>query len=184
MDNGASSYRRFLDGDETGLAEIIKEYNDGLTFYLNSFLGDLNAADELSEDVFVKLGVKKPHFSGRSSFKTWLYAIGRNLALDHLRKASKSDSISIEDGPEPAAESDPEREYLREERKIQLHRAMRGLKPEYRQVLWLTYFEGFSTRETAEVMGKSVHNAEVLASRARQALRSVLEKEGFFNEDL
>ena len=82
MDNGASSYRRFLDGDDTGLAEIIRSYNDGLTLYLNSLVNNLSVADELSEDTFVKIGVKRPHFSGKSSFKTWLYAIGRNIAID------------------------------------------------------------------------------------------------------
>lgn len=57
MDNGASSYRRFLDGDDNGLVEIIRSYNDGLTLYLNSFVHNLSVADELSEDVFVKIGV-------------------------------------------------------------------------------------------------------------------------------
>jgi DNA-directed RNA polymerase specialized sigma24 family protein len=93
MDNGASSYRRFLDGDDEGLAEIIKIYNAGLTLYLNSFVNNLSVADELSEDTFVKIGVKKPHFSGKSSFKTWLFAIGRNIAVDYIRKTSNTTTI-------------------------------------------------------------------------------------------
>ncbi len=95
MDNGASSYRRFLDGDDEGLAEIIKIYNAGLTLYLNSFVNNLSVADELSEDTFVKIGVKKPHFSGKSSFKTWLFAIGRNIAVDYIRKTSNTTTIII-----------------------------------------------------------------------------------------
>ena len=61
---------------------------------------------------------------------------------------------------------------------------MRKLKPEYRQVLWLIYFEEFSTKEAAAVMKKSVHNTETLAYRARMSLRKQLEMEGFDYENL
>lgn len=51
MDNGASSYRRFRDeGDESGLAEIIRDYRDGLIFYLNGFVNNIQVAEELAED--------------------------------------------------------------------------------------------------------------------------------------
>ena len=87
MDNGASSYRRFLDnGDVQGLDEIIIEYSDGLILYLTSIVGNVQTAEELTEDTFVLLGTKKPKYKEKSSFKTWLYAIGRNIAIDHLRK--------------------------------------------------------------------------------------------------
>ena len=59
MDNGASSYRRFRnDGDESGLVEIIRDYKDGLILYLNSFVGNIQIAEELAEDTFVLLGTK------------------------------------------------------------------------------------------------------------------------------
>ena len=57
MDNGASSYRRFREeADQSGLAEIIREYRDGLILYLNSFVGNIHTAEELAEDTFVLLG--------------------------------------------------------------------------------------------------------------------------------
>lgn len=65
-----------------------------------------------------------------------------------------------------------------------LHRALRKLKPEYRQILWLIYFEGFNSREAAAVMKKSVHNTEMLVSRARRSLKAQLETEGFVYEEL
>lgn len=184
MDNGASSYRRFLDGDDKGLAEIIRSYNDGLTLYLNSFVNDLSLADELSEDTFVKIGLRKPRFSGNSSFKTWLYAIGRNVAIDHVRKSSKHTAVPMDDCAEQAEEESIERKYLKEEQKIVLHKAMNRLKPEYRQVLWLTYFEELSAKETAAIMKKSVHSVENLVSRARQSLKSELDQEGYVYENL
>lgn len=184
MDNGASSYHRFLNGDDNGLAEIIKSYNDGLTLFLNSFVNNLSVADELSEDTFVKIGLKKPRFSGNSSFKTWLYAIGRNVAIDFIRKSPNHANISIDDCAEQADEETIEKEFLKEEQKIILHKAMNKLKPEYRQVLWLTYFEEMSAKETAKVMKKSVHSIENLVSRARQSLKSELKQEGFVYENL
>lgn len=74
--------------------------------------------------------------------------------------------------------------YIKEEQKIIIHRALRKLKAEYRQVLWLIYFEGFSNREAAIVMKKSVHNIETLVYRARKSLKSQLEMEGFKYEEL
>ena len=186
MDNGASSYRRFReDGDEGGLVEIIRDYKDGLILYLNSFVGNIHTAEELAEDTFVLLGIKKPKDKGKGSFKTWLYTIGRNVAIDYLRRNSKHISLSIDDCPELVSEEQNlEKAYIKEERKITLHRALAKLKSEYRQVLWLVYFEDFSTKQAAAVMKKSAHNVETLVYRARKALKSQLELEGFVYEEL
>ena len=186
MDNGASSYRRFRDdGDESGLVEIIKEYRDGLVFYLNSIVGNIHTAEELAEDTFVLLGTKKPKDKGKGSFKTWLYTIGRNIALNDLKRKARTTQISVDDCPEIISEEDDlEKTYIREEQKIIVHRALRKLKPEYRQILWLIYFEDFSNKEAAAVMKKSVHNVETLVYRARKSLKSQLEMEGFVYEEL
>ena len=186
MDNGASSYLRFRDnGDESGLVEIIRDYKDGLIFYLNSFVGNIHIAEELAEDTFVLLGTKKPKDKRNGSFKTWIYTIGRNIAIDYLRRNSKRTEISIDDCQELTSEEESlESSYIREERKIIVHRALRKLKSEYRQILWLIYFEGFSNKEAVTVMNKSVHNIETLVYRARKSLKSQLEMEGFVYEEL
>lgn len=186
MDRGAECYRRFREnGDESGLVELIRAYKDGLIFFLSGIIGDLRAAEELAEDCFVLLGTKKPKDKGRGSFKTWLYAIGRNLARDYLRQQKRKRAVPLEDAPEPAdEEAELERAYLREERKIAVHRAMGRLKPDYRQVLWLLYFEDMSHKEAAAVMGRTAHATETLAYRARAALKQELEKEGIVDENL
>ena len=94
MDNGASSYRRFLSGDNDALVEIIRDYKDGLMYFLNGFVNDLTVAEELMEDTFVRLYTKKPRYSEKSSFKTWLYGIGRNVAREYLHRERKSRNIS------------------------------------------------------------------------------------------
>ena len=186
MDNGASSYRRFRDnGDESGLVEIIRDYKDGLIFYLNSFVGNIRIAEELAEDTFVLLGTKKPRDKGKGSFKTWLYTIGRNVAIDHLRRQKKRPEVSMEECAELVSEEESlEASYLREQRKIEVHRCLHRLRPEYQQILWLIYFEGLSNKEAAAVMKKSIHSIETLVYRARKSLRSQLEMEGFVYEEL
>lgn len=182
MDNGESSYCRFISGDDNALGEIISSYKDGLILYLNSIVKNLGTAEELCEDTFVKLAVKKPRFRGNSSFKTFLYSIARNIAFDHLRKSREH--VPIEDMELSDEGIDLEEAYIKEERKIAVHRAMRKISPDYAQVLWLTYFEELSNKEAAAVMKKTTHAIETLVYRARNALKAQLEKEGFQYENI
>ena len=187
MDNGESSYRRFcFEKDESGLVEIIRDYKDGLIFFLRSFVGNILIAEELAEDTFVLLGTKKPKDKGYGSFKTWLYTIGRNIAIDYLRKNKRNNDICLDDTAELiASEEDLECSYIRLEQNIIIHRALNKLKPEYQQVIWLIYFEEMTDRECSVIMKKSVHNIDTLVYRARKALAKELEREGFdYYEDI
>lgn len=181
MENNA--YNRYLNGDNTALLEIIREYRGGLIMYLNSYVHDLNAADELSCETFVRLADKKPKFRGSSSFKTFLFGIGRNVALEYLRRSKIRIAEPLEEAAEIHADTDLEREFLEKERNRQLYGAIGALKPEYAQALWLTYFEDLSNKEIAAVMKKSPNAVKVLLHRARLALKDELEKEGFEYED-
>lgn len=152
MDNGASSYRRFLQGDENGIVEIIRDYKDGLILYLNSLTQNVCIAEELMEEIFLRLLVVKPRFSARYSFKTWLYTIGRNTAIDYLRRNAKSVNMTAKEMQNILSEEESlEQSYIREEEKIIVHRAMDQLNANYRQVLYLTFFEDFSTEQIAAV---------------------------------
>ena len=185
MDNGASSYRRFLDGDDKGLAEIVRDYKDGMILYLNGFVNNISVAEELMEDTFFKIITKKPRFAARHSFKTWLYTIGRNVAIDYLRHNSKQADVSLDDIEDCLKdEYDLEKMYIVEESKIAVHKALRKLHPEYSQVLWLLYFEDFSNADAATIMKKNARQMKNLVYRAKSALKSELDKEGFVYEEL
>lgn len=184
MDNGELNYRRYINGDDDGIVEIIRDYKDGLILYLNGITGNFHLSEEYMEETFFKLAVKKPVFRGKSSFKTWLYSIGRNAAIDGLRRSSRFSAVSIEDQTDLTDETDIENEYLKEEQKIILHKALNSLKSEYRQVLYLTYFEGFDISEAAIIMKKNKKQINNLLYRAKQSLRSTLEKGGFEYEKL
>ena len=185
MDNGASSYRRFLDGDDKGLAEIVRDYSDGLILYLNGIVCNISVAEDLMEETFFKIITKKPRFNAKYSFKTWLYTIGRNVAIDYLRHNAKQADTSFDDLESYIQdEYDLEKLYIMEERKITVHRALRKLNSEYRQVLWLIYFDGLTNSEASVVMKKNARQMKNLVYRAKSALKSELDKEGFIYEEL
>ena len=135
MGNDADRYRRFLDGDDEELVVIIDTYYQGLSLYLNSIVKNICEAEEIMQETFVKLAIKKPRFNGKSTFKTWLYAIARNCAMNYLRERSHYADCPIDEAFQLSDETDIEQQYLIEERKIQLHSAMQKLHPEYAQVL-------------------------------------------------
>lgn len=184
MDNGACSYRRFLSGDDDAIVDVIREYKDGLLLYLNGFVRNIDIAEELMCETFFKIMVKKPRFFERSSFKTWLYAIARNEALAYLKKSSKLSDAPIEDYTSLSSDDELEKTYLKEERKIAVHRALTKLNSDYRQVLHLIYFEDFDNAQTAIVMKKSKRQIETLLYRAKKSLKEQLIKEGFIYEEL
>jgi len=184
MDNGESSYRRFLAGDDSGMVEIVREFRDGLMLYLRSYTDDIGFAEDCMQDAFIKLAIKKPKFNGKSSFKTWLYTIGRNIAVDHKRRLLRRKNVSLNECIEIADEADLERSYLVTEQRINLRHAICRLKEDYQQVLYLTYFEDFSNEETAKITGRSVKQVKNLLYNARKALKTELEKEGFNYENI
>lgn len=178
------AYTRYLNGDDSAVGELVREYSDGLVLYIFSYVRDLNTAEELCNEAFIKLVTKKPQFKRKSSFRTFLYSIGRNTALDYLRKHSRRCEVALEDIPDIAGGDNPELAYIVSEQNETLRRAVLRLKPEYSQALWLTYFENLSASAVSEVMRRSVRSVESLLYRAKPALRKELEKEGFEYENL
>lgn len=184
MGNDADRYRRFLDGDDDELVVIIETYYKGLSLYLNSIVKNICEAEEIMQETFVKLAVRKPKFNGKSSFKTWLYAIARNCALNYMRERSRYADRPIDADFRVSDERDIERQYLIEEQKIELHKAIKKLKPEYAQVLYLKYFEEFDTDSIARVMKKTKRQVGDLTYRAKKALKDEIERTGFVYEEL
>lgn len=182
MDNGENSYRRFLVGDKEGLYEIICEYREPLILYLNSIVQNIHIAEELAEDTFFELAARKPDFSGKSSFKTWLYSIGFNIAAKQFRKRANITLVPI-DAQEILDEENIEKNYLKNERDRMIHKSLHKLKTEYRQVLYLSFFECLKNEETAMIMKKSKRQVENLLYNAKKALRAELERSGYDYEE-
>lgn len=185
MDSGAKNYLRFLEDDDEGIGEIIREYRDGLMMFLNGYVKNIHTAEELTEDTFFKLVVKKPKYKGTYFFKTWLYTIGRNETVNYLKRRKRFSDKPFEDYENLLRdEENLEKLYFVEERKIAVHSSLEKLNEDYRQVLYLTAFEELTNGEAAKVMKKNKRQIENLVYRAKKALRKELEKEGFAYEEL
>lgn len=176
MENGASSYLRFLEGDKTGFAEIIREYTNGLILFIDTIVDDIHISEDIVNEVFLRLYTDKPKYKKEYSFKTWLYAIGRNKALDYLRKRKRQDYLPIETSFYISDKTDIESDYINDEEKRFIHQCIKALKKEYADVLFLVYFEELSNGETAKITGKSSRQVSQLLYCAKKALREEMER--------
>lgn len=179
-DNGANCYRRFLDGDESGFDEVLELYHDGLIFFINRYVHNITIAEDLAEDAFLELIIHKHRYHFRTSLKTYLFTIGRNKALNHLKHASKLVQVDMDAADLEAADLlTLEEHVLYDERKQKLNAALGALNEDSRTAIHLVHFEGLSYEETAKVMHKNRKQIENLLFRAKGTLKDSLVKEGF-----
>ena len=188
-------YERFLsEKNESDLLILIERHRESLMLFLNGFVGNIGDAEELMMDTFAEVAAGPTLFSGRSSFRTWLFSIGKNLALMRLRKAKRFALLPVNSRDDDSGEAQtdtpakdrtgsPEFEILKSERNRQLYEAMGHLNEEYRRILVLMYFEGMSHDEVSHVMRKNKKQIYNLAERGKTALKAELKKMGFAYED-
>ena len=179
MDNGASSYRRFIDGDKSAFEEIVDLYRQPLIFFIYRYTGDIEAAEDLAEDVFVELIIHPKRYDFRASLKTYIYTIGRNKAVDFMRKRSRFTLVGEENLADMADLQTLEDSVVQSEENRQLSRALGQVNEEYRTALHLVYLEDMSYDEAGYIMKKSRKQVENLIYRGKKAVRAILEKEGF-----
>ncbi len=170
-------YRRYLEGDESGLTALMERYGNSLTFYMNGYLHDLNDAEDLMIEAFAYLFVKKPRI--RENFKAYLYKTARHLALRFVARNRLRRCFGFEDlGQEPENGTLIEEVIQTEERNRILHLCMEQLNSDYREALYLVYFENMRHAQAAAVMGKSAKQVADLVYRGKHSLRIRLEQEG------
>ena len=172
-------YRQYLSGDDAGLEALMKKYGDPLTLYIDGYLHDVHEAEELMLDVFADLFTKKPRIRD-GGFKAYLYKAARHMALRHKSKRKPLFSLDALTG-EPDGRLLAEEVIQTEERNRVLHFCMDEMNPDYREVLYLTYFEDMSYAQAAEVTGKTVKQITNMVYRGKESLRRLLEREGITN---
>ena len=178
-------YRQYLEGDEQALEHIVQATIDPLLLFTCSLVHDLPTAEEIVDDAFVHITVKRRAFRGDSQLKTYLYAVCRNIACKRLRTRSRRPEKPVGDWPPGSAETETlEARVIRNERDAQLRSAMAELKEEYRAVLHLVFFERMTIDQASEIMCKTYKQTDNLIQRAKKSLRTRLEKEGFDRDDL
>ena len=170
-------YSRFLaDHNEEDFRVLLERHRESLMLFIYSFVHNMDDAEDLMIDAYAEVAAGAV-FSGRSTFKTWLFSIGKNQAMMLLRKKRRN-LLNSNENTEEASEL-TELGILREERNRQLYDALTQLKDDYRQILILLYFEDMSHEEAGYIMRKNRKQIYNLAERARHALKERLERMGF-----
>ena len=190
------NYKKFMDGDIEGFENLVLTYKNNLIFFIAKYVKDLYLAEDLAQDTFVEIYVHKERYKTQSSFKTYLFTIGRNKAIDYIRKYGKEISSNLINEEGFAIDmyssyhtmsilegNDLITELIKKDDANLIHSAIGKLKEEYRVVIHLIDFEQLSYKEAAKIMKKTVPQIKILIHRARKALGKVLKKEGYTYEE-
>ncbi len=179
---------------DTKFQTVYTEFHPKILKYLRRLVGESDAED-VAQEVFVKVGKALEGFRGDSSLSTWIYRIATNAAMDHLRKpGSRNDAFApggVPDDDSPGIEEtipDDERPVLdtlliRKDMNECIRGVVDGLPENYRSVLVLSEFEGQTNAEITEILGISLDTVKIRLHRARTKLRKALETKCNFYRD-
>lgn len=180
----AELVRQVVAGDVDGFEHLLKKYQGHVLRILKKHL-PYDQIEETAQDVFIRAYQSLPTFRGDSSFKQWLSTIAVRCCHDFWRKHYKSRELPMSSLAErhqawlegaiaaKSSQSFHEKGLQKEAREI-LDWALDRLSAEDRMVLELVYLEGYSVKETADLLGWSVANVKVRSFRCRKKLRKLL----------
>ncbi len=179
MDNGASSYRRFLDGDESAFDEIMDALFYSLVFFVERYVHDFHAAEDIAMDAFSDLIVHRHRYNFKVTLKTYLFMIGRSRALNYLKHRKIISFTELSDAHGMADdEKTPEEHVLSDERRRAVNAVVSKLPADMSTVIHLVCFEEMTYDEAAKVMKKSRKQVDNLLYRAKKELRILLGEDG------
>lgn len=173
----------FLRGDETAFNKIVERYLKHIYNFVYRFTQNVQDAEDVTQESFLKVWKHLKKYDQRRGFKTWLFTIARNTAIDWLRKKKNIVFSHYEDeeGNNPLTESLtdpaplPDALYALAEDKRLLDGVISELSPIYREVLLLRYNEHFTFKEIGNILGRPQDTVKSQHRRALQALRKLLE---------
>ena len=134
--------------------------------------GNDAGAEEIVQEAFLRVWIHAPRWRPEAAFRTWLYRIVINLTLNERRRPSGLPLAAAGDSPDPAP--GPDVALAARERDRLVSAAIEALPPRQRAAIVLTYHDGLSNAETAEVLDTSLSSVETLLVRAKRTLRAAL----------
>jgi RNA polymerase sigma-70 factor (ECF subfamily) len=170
-------------GDKLAFARIVREHQDAVFRYARYFVGDPELARELAQETFYRFYRTLERFDPTMPVKPWVLRIAANACKDHLKRKRIEARLIHQGGPPPddlMSGSDSERPDHTAQRTQELARlqsAVLELREEYREPLLMKCVEGLSYEEMQEITGLPVTTLKIRVVRAREQLRSVLERE-------
>lgn len=185
-------------GNDLDFHSIYKTFYPKIVRYLAHVVGWRDAED-VTQEVFVKVNQALESFKGESQFSTWIYRIATNAALDKLRSPSfrqtgrsSLSGESIEEGATEVIDQNAwtgektpsvETSVIRKEMNECIRGVVEKLPENYRTVVALSELEGFRDDEIAEILGVTVHTAKIRLHRGRARLKKELEGHCNFYRD-
>lgn len=174
--------------------EIYSIFHPKVLHYLTRLVGESDAED-LTQEVFIKISRSLEGFRGESSLSTWIYRVATNAALDKQRSTSfqsRRGELSTEEKETETAEKDLwtgqkiiplDQQLIRKEMNQCIRDFIFRLPANYRAVVILSEIEGFKNREIAEILGTSLDTVKIRLNRARAQLKKEFETHCSFYHD-
>jgi RNA polymerase sigma-70 factor (ECF subfamily) len=177
---------RVRDGEGAAFSELVELYQQRLITVLHHLVGNLQEAEDLAQEAFLRVYRNRKKYRPRAKFSTWLYTIANNLALNALRSRQRKPAVPLDVrdsgplGPRPAEQLVRDRANAPEERIEQqelariIQLALDELNERQRMAVVLNKFEDMNYSEIGEVMDMTEKAVKSLLSRARENLRQAL----------
>ncbi len=179
-----------MNSDELKFQQIFKEYQPKILRYLIRLTGKYEAED-LSQEVFIKVESGLKNFRGESKLSTWIYRIATNTAVDRMRNPSFKYKVNEVIPSEPVQKDDldtedqdlftgekaesTDQQYVRKEMNSCIRNYIENLPENYRTVVILSELEALKNKEIAEILNLSLDTVKIRLHRARAQLRKKLE---------
>ena len=172
--------------DSAAFAELVELYHHRLVTVMQHLVGNTEEAEDLAQEVFLRVYRGRKKYHPRAKFSTWLFTIANNLALNVLRSRQRKPAVplNLRDsgplGPRPAEQlvhdrgGQPHQHLQQQELAGIVQQALETLNERQRVAVVLNKFEDMNYAEIAEVMGLTTKAVKSLLSRARENLRVVL----------
>ena len=175
MEEDKIKYKKFLQGDNQSLEELMKKYQTNLLFFITRYVKNKEIAEDIYQDVIIYFLENKEKYDFKYSFKTYLYTIAKSRTLNYLKKNKQENCVEIyKNQKEIPEEQWLEEAILTKERQAKIRKVIQKMKPDYQLVIYLTQIEGLSYQETAKIMEKTEKQIKNLAFNSKKKLRTLL----------
>jgi RNA polymerase sigma-70 factor (ECF subfamily) len=162
-------------GDAVAFGDLYERYAGNIFRFLLANLHNQLDAEDLTSEVFLRAWRSLPRYSERGfPFSAFLFRIARNLLVDRYRGSHAVEPLPEGTPPKAVWEPDTADVSVASQERLKLHRYLGLVRPDYRMVLILRFLNELSTKETAQIMDRSVGAIRVLQFRALSALRELI----------
>jgi len=164
----------FRIGNEEEFSTLFRKYYEQLYMFAGHFVKDPQSAENIVQDVFVKLWIDRKKIIIRSNVKSYLYTSVKNLSLNFIKREGRL--LSINEQLETIGEnsSNPEAEYIKNESYISINKAIEELPEKCRRIYKMKRYDDLSYAEIAEILGISINTIKTQMKRAIKSLNKKL----------